>query len=391
MKILYHHRTQWEEPECVHIKAVVDSLRRLGHDVLLVGPQSKVPETSGKGALSKIKRMVPSCLFEVLQIFYNAISILKLWRAIAQFKPDLIYERYALYSFAGVAVSRVRAVPIILEVNTPYAHAWAKYYRVYWPRLAIWFERHILRGASHVVTVTAVQKDFLTEHYLDKDRITVCHNAIDPDEFNCDMIPIISGADWDESCVVVGFVGTMNRWQGIPVFKTVMPEVIRCNPKVRFLMVGDGEYKQELQDHLIQSGCDDRVEFTGRRPHADIPGYIARMDITVLPDSNSYGSPMKIFEYMAMGKAIVAPRVAPVQEIMEDGTTGFVIPPGDAEAMIERILFLATDESLRKKLGSAARDYVLASHTWEANAKVIVHLADKLGVRETVLTVGITK
>jgi glycosyltransferase involved in cell wall biosynthesis len=226
---------------------------------------------------------------------------------------------------------------------------------------------------------------------LDEDRISVCHNAIDPAEFNCDKTPTFSDADWDENCIVVGFVGTMNRWQGIPVFKTVIPEVIRCNPRAHFLMVGDGEYRQELQDHLIQSGCDDRVEFTGRRPHSDIPGYIARMDITVLPDSNSYGSPMKIFEYMAMGKAIVAPGVVPVQEIMEDGVTGFVITPGDADAMVRRILQLAGNETLRKNLGSAAREYVLGSHTWEANAKVIIHLAEKLGVRAAAFNAGVNK
>jgi len=384
MRILYHHRTQWEEPECIHIMAIVDSLRMQGHDVLIVGPQGKKPVLAGQSStLSTMKRVLPRWLFEVLQILYNAISVPKLWRAVSQFKPDLIYERYALYNFAGVIVARARSVPMILEVNTPYAHAWAKYYRVYWPRLAIWLERNILHFAHHVVTVTAAQKKFLADHYLDAGRIAVCHNAIDPTEFNRDISPaLIAGGNWDEACVVVGFVGTMNRWQGIPVFKTVIPEAIRNNDKLRFLMVGDGEYRQELQDHLIGAGLEDRVVFTGRRLHSDIPGLVARMNIAVLPDSNSYGSPMKIFEYMAMGKAIIAPGVAPVQEIMEDGVTGFVIPPGDAEAMVKRILLLAENSVLRATLGSAAREYVLRHHTWEENAKVIVQLAEKAGVRK---------
>jgi glycosyltransferase involved in cell wall biosynthesis len=96
------------------------------------------------------------------------------------------------------------------------------------------------------------------------------------------------------------------------------------------------------------------------------------MDVGVLLDSNAYGSPMKVFEYWSMGKAVIAPSVAPVLEILTDNDTGLLIAPGDGQAMAKQILRLATDRALRARLGEAGRKQVLAQHTWKQNAARIL-------------------
>jgi glycosyltransferase involved in cell wall biosynthesis len=318
-------------------------------------------------------------VFELLQLGYNGVVFAKLWRAVSRQKPDFIYERYALFNLAGVALARVRGVPLILEVNTPYAQAWARYYGLTLKRLARWIERRTLLGSAHDFTVTHVQKRMLVENGIPGDRISVAHNAIAPDEFD----PQRAGAATVRRSlglrdVVVGFVGTMNRWQGIDRFPEVIRTVLAERNDVSFLFVGDGEFRAELERICRAEGFADRVIFTGRKPHGEVADLVAAMDITVLLNSNAYGSPMKVFEYLAMGKAVIAPSVEPVLEVLRDGETGLIIPPGDTAAMARQILRLAADRALREKLGSAGRAYVVTHHTWDANAAAILEIYRQL-------------
>jgi glycosyltransferase involved in cell wall biosynthesis len=384
MRILYHHRTQGEEPESIHIGSIVTALRELGHEVRIVGPVDIDHPAGDAGAqppgagrrpslLARIKRAVPRAVFELLQVAYNVVAWRRLDRAIAQFRPDMVYERYALFGFAGVMLARRRGVPLVLEVNTPYAQAWAKYYGLTLQRFARWLERRTLCAAPQVVTVTHVQAQLLGKIGVPPGRITVSHNAIDAAW--CDAAgradPGLRGR-LGLSGVVVGFVGTMNRWQGIPKFGSVIASVLERHPDASFLFVGDGEFRRPLEDICREQGTLHKVVFAGRQPHAKIPAFVAAMDIAVLLDSNAYGSPMKIFEYWGMGKPVVAPAVAPVVEVLAGGETGLLIEPGNASQLAERIVELARDPALRARLGAAGRAHVLAHHTWRNNAEQIL-------------------
>ena len=148
--------------------------------------------------------------------------------------------------------------------------------------------------------------------------------------------------------------------------------MLERHPDASFLFVGDGEFRQSLEDACRAQGHLDRVIFVGRQPHAKVPSYVAAMDVAVLLDSNTYGSPMKIFEYWGMGKAVVAPAVPPVLEVMRDRETGLIIEPGNAAQLADRIVELARDPALRERLGRAGRAYVCANHTWADNARQIV-------------------
>jgi glycosyltransferase involved in cell wall biosynthesis len=387
MRVLYHHRTQGEEPESIHIGSIVAALRDLGHEVRIVGPVEMAHDGDSRAApqreasaahrppslLARIKRNVPRAVFELLQIAYNLVAWRRLDRAIAEFAPDVIYERYALFGFAGVALARRRGVPLILEVNTPYAQAWAKYFGINLQRLARWLETRTLRAAPHIVTVTEVQGRLLQEMGVAAEKITVSHNAIDPQWFDHErqFDPRLR-ARLGLSGVVVGCVGTMNRWQGIPKFGEVIASVLARYPDASFLFVGDGEFRQSLEDICRAQGHLQRVVFAGRQPHAKIPSFVAAMDIAVLLDSNTYGSPMKIFEYWGMGKPVVAPAVPPVLEVLRDRDTGLLIEPGNAQQLADHIVELARDPALRERLGASGRAYVRAHHTWRNNAEQII-------------------
>jgi glycosyltransferase involved in cell wall biosynthesis len=373
MKILYHHRTQGEEPESVHIANIVAALRLAGHEVTIVGPHPVSRHASGPTLTGRIKRRLPRFAVELAQLAYNLKSLLQLVPVLRRMRPDFIYERYGLYNIAGLIAARWFRRPLILEVNTPYAQAWAKYYGLSFPRLARAVERYILRRADRIITVTEVQRGVLEEEGVSAERIIVCHNAIDPEEFSPARF---AGDDLRRTLglrpVVVGFVGTMNRWQGVQGFADVVRGVVRDRQDVSFLFVGDGEGRARLEAEIAGSGLRECVVFAGRQPHTLVPRYAAAMDIGVLLDSNAYGSPMKVFEYWSMGKAVIAPRVGPVLEILREGETGLLIEPGDAPAMAREIVRLAADPQLRLRLGENARKHVLATHTWMQNAAEIV-------------------
>lgn len=386
MRILYHHRTQGEEPESVHINAIVIALRRLGHEVDIIGPvaiercdSNRKPSFAGR-----IKSSAPRMIVEAAQIAYNVKSFAQLLRAISRKRYDFIYERYGIFNLAGLAASRIFHLPIVLEVNTLYAQAWDKYYGLTFRRIARAMERFAVTRADGVITVTEKLKELLERERVDSRRIAVTHNAIDPGEFEPGSeARAVVRETLKLPPIVAGFVGTMNRWQGVSGFAEVIERVVSERRDVGFLFIGDGEGRPALESELRRRKIYDMAFFVGRKPHAEIPRYVSAMDIGLLLNSNSYGSPMKIFEYWAMGKPVIAPAVPPVLEVMRNGETGFVIEPGDAGAMASRILQIAGDESLREELGRAGRACVLRSHTWEKNAQKIISTVGEISRRRS--------
>jgi glycosyltransferase involved in cell wall biosynthesis len=384
LKILYHHRTQGEEPESVHIANIVAALRDSGHEVDILGPVkvSESRQAAPRSRLGRLKQSLPPTLLELAQLVYNLKSLWQLTVALRRGGYAFIYERYALYNVAGVVAARWFRIPLILEVNTPYAQAWAKYYGLQFPRLARAVERFVLRRADHLLTVTEVQRQLIEREGVEPQRITVTHNAIDPKEFAMARYAADGlRAELGLKALVIGFVGTMNRWQGMPGFVDVIGSVVAVDPEVSFLFVGDGEERPGLQQRINAAGLAAHVVFCGRQPHSLIPRFVACMDVGVLLDSNAYGSPMKVFEYWSMGKAVIAPSVAPVLEILTDNDTGLLIAPGDGQAMAKQILRLAADAALRARLGEAGRKQVLATHTWKQNAARILEAYASLSER----------
>jgi glycosyltransferase involved in cell wall biosynthesis len=117
------------------------------------------------------------------------------------------------------------------------------------------------------------------------------------------------------------------------------------------------------------------VIFSGPVPRDEVPAYIDAMDICVLPDSNAFGSPIALFEFMAMGKPCVVPDLGPMRDVIHDNTTGILFPHGNYIALRESLLRLVEDSTLRNQVGAQAKQIVFERHTWSANARFVVQLA----------------
>jgi glycosyltransferase involved in cell wall biosynthesis len=170
-------------------------------------------------------------------------------------------------------------------------------------------------------------------------------------------------------------VGLFYRWDRLDVLIKVVKNIRDLHPEIKVLLVGDGPEMENLRQTAFRLGMERAIILPGPVPRDDVPAYIDAMDICVLPDSNAFGSPIALFEFMAMGKPCVAPDLGPMRDVIDDHVTGMLFPHGDYNALGKVLLRLVEDSALRKQLGARAKDTVFERHTWAANARVVVQLA----------------
>ncbi|MDY6950921.1 MAG: glycosyltransferase family 4 protein [Thermodesulfobacteriota bacterium] len=241
-------------------------------------------------------------------------------------------------------------------------------------------EKRMLHWADRITTVSESLKSFLAEHGVEQRKIHAIHNAVDPEKFGglAELGDVTERYNLD-SKRVVGFVGSFARYHGVEMLPDVAERVEAKYDNLAFLLVGANVHGP---DSPMESLCKKRVAarfvFTGEVPHSVIPQYVKAMDVAIIPDFNDYGSPMKLFEYMAMQKAIVAPDVPPIREVVKDGETAMLFEKGNPDEAARCIGRLLEDEGLRVRLGRKAHEKVMSCHTWDRNAERTVEIAESM-------------
>lgn len=382
MKILYHHRTRGRDVEGVHIRGIVQALRALGHDVSVMSfpgadpehaPMAAEPQASG--VLARWVTRLPGVLFEAMELLYNAVTLLRLCHAWRRGRaPALVYERYSLFLFATVWLAHRRGVPIVLEVNDSALVERVRPLRM--QRVARAIERWCFRRATGLVFISTYFRNRATDAYGALAPSVVSPNAVtlpafDPTRFDRDALRTQRGL---RGRIVCGHVGAFAHWHGVDAFVDAISQRLAQVPDLALVFVGDGKTLPAIRELIARRGLADRVLLPGRVPHDEVASWIACMDYAVLPNSNHYGSPMKLFELMSMGVAVVAPDYDPVTEVIADGRTGWVFPRGDHAACVAKVLELAADPVQRQRVGAAARDYIARERQWRNNAEQLLTL-----------------
>lgn len=371
MRILYSHRIQSRDGQSVHVEALVAALRELGHEVLVVGPGFyEQAEFGGEsGLVAAIRSRLPRAVGELAELLYNLPAWWRLRLACRQFRPDLIYERYNLYYLAGTVVARRMGTPLFLEVNAPLFDERSRHGGLGLPGVARWAERFVWRSADRVLAVTGVLKAMIAAEGVPPQRIEVVPNGIDPIQFA--GLPVRPEAP---EPVVLGFVGFVREWHGLDAVIAAM--AADATTRLKLVVVGDGPAVPALRAQAIELGVADRVEFTGLAAHDAIPSLVAGFDIALQPRVVAYASPLKLFEYMAAGKAIVAPDQPNIREVLTDGETALLFDPIAPDAMWRTIVRLAGGAGLRARLGAAARAEIeRRDYTWRGNAARVIRWA----------------
>ncbi|MDO9710534.1 glycosyltransferase family 4 protein [Paracraurococcus lichenis] len=381
MRILYSHRIQSRDGQGVHLQALVDALRAEGHEVRVVGPSGfEKAELGGESRLvALLRRWLPPAAAELAELAYSLPATLRLARAAAEFRPDALYERYNLFYLAGALVARRRNLPFLVEVNAPLAEERTRHGNLRLRRLARWTEAFVWRRADRVLPVTEVLAGHVAAAGVPRERIAVIPNGIHPEEF---AAPALLAAE-PKAELVLGFVGFVRDWHGLDAVVRAIA-AWQGTPRLSLLVVGEGPARPGLERLAAELGIADRVRFTGLAAREAIPRLVAGFDIALQPASVAYASPLKVFEYMAAGRAIVAPDQPNLREILEHERTALFFDPARPGALWEAVLRLATDPGLRARLGAAAREEVdRRDLTWEGNARRVVALAEAERRRRT--------
>jgi glycosyltransferase involved in cell wall biosynthesis len=409
MKILYLSADPGIDPAkhrggAIHVRALVRALTDLGHEVLLVC-NSTAPDQQVAGAVHAAVRPSPLAPWnhtlaggmqaanhlagrtgrhhpDLVRALHNLTFSRTAEAAARDLDPDVIYERSSLWGVAGLRLARRRSIPFVLEVNAPLADEQQRYRGLTFPWLARSIERTVWRGADLVVAVSEALRGHLQAAGVAAGRVRVLPNAADTRLF----CPDVDGERVRRRLnlagrFVVGFAGTFKAWHGVDFLLEAFGDLHALDSSTHLLLVGDGPLRPALEQHVRGAGLEEAVTFTGPVAHEDMPAYLAAMDVAVAPYpalEDFYFSPLKLFEYMAMGRPVVVSRVGHVAPVVIEGETALQFDPGDRAGLVACLQRLRGDATLCRDLGRKASSLIQSNYTWRHNAARVVSWVEPL-------------
>jgi glycosyltransferase involved in cell wall biosynthesis len=300
-------------------------------------------------------------------------------RAGKGFRGDLIYQRHTRFSLCGALLSRITHRPLFLEYNGS-----EEFKAEYWNRTPLRkqlarCERAALLSATRIFVVSAVDRDAVIARGIEPHRVIVNPNGVAAERFaRGGGAAVRARLGVAEEEILVGFLGTFGPWHGAPVLARAFCRSAHHVPRLRLLLIGDGVELEATRAELRAAGLDRRAVFVGKIEPIDVPQFLDACDFLAsphvpLPDHMEFfGSPTKLFEYMAAGKAIVASRLGQIGDVLEHEETALLVEPGDEEQLAAAMTKLAGSSRLREELGKRAREQAVTRHSWRENARRVI-------------------
>jgi len=389
MKILYinylYDVTLSSVGAAVHVKELAKALKDLHYDikVCFLNRYTGTEGSEKKSMRAWLKRYLGRYVSNIHAVYSNIYYFLREWELVMKEKPDIVLVRYNIFNFSIAVVCKILRIPFILEINSPMVYE-KKVFRRSVSDLTLigWFlERLMIQFASTVYVVSNQLKQYYVERNVPSDKIHVIFNGVDERKIN----PSVSSKKIKmkyniKGKKVLGFVGSFHYWHGIEQLQSLLMDVLFNYDKTMFLLVGDGPLKNDMENFIKKHKIADRVILTGYVAYNDIPLYLSAMDIVLAPYPKHrifYFSPIKLFEYMAAGKSVVASSIGQIKEIIEDGVNGMLFQAGNYDDMLEKSTLLLKNDSLRNRIGKAARATIEKNYTWKHTAEKLNHIIEQ--------------
>ncbi|WP_068254836.1 glycosyltransferase family 4 protein [Janibacter corallicola] len=351
----------------VHVQSLVRELVRRGHEVHLVtarvggrtprGLEDVVvhelaPVTGADGAEREASARI------------SAESVLEVLDGLREVGgPDLVMERYALWSDATMRWCAEQGVPSVLEVNAPLIDEQAEH-RVLADRdRAESIAERAFGAATSIVCVTPAVADWVAARVSDDRHVHVVANGVDTRRVRPLEVPAAPPAGE----FTVGFVGTLKPWHGVEVLVRAFARLADTVTGARLRVVGDGPQREVIRTLVADLGIGDRVDLVGPVDPEEMPRQLAAMDVAVAPYpelADFYFSPLKIYEYLAAGLPVVASAIGEVPELLDDGDLGILVTPGSVAELAAVLAGLASEPAIREDLGRSARRAAVERHDW---------------------------
>jgi glycosyltransferase involved in cell wall biosynthesis len=386
MKILYLSWFNSGEGSQIHANEFMNAMKSIGHDVIPVELSLKT-----KKQLQNLKIQTTSykkskiAFFQEFKTFLlNILRVIRLLRLNKHHKPEVIINRYLIYDFSAIIAGKLLRIPVVYEVNASAVYEREIQGRYFIKPLARWTEKLIFRHADVVTVVSKELKTYFQENNYNTDNTIVIPNGVNISHHNEGIkVPeslLELNQKWENN-TVLGFLGSLKSWHGVERVINLIPSLIKQNPNIRFLIVGDGNERVALENKIKQLDINDYVHITGFLPHDFVPGALSLFDIALAPYKdidNFYFSPLKIFEYMAAGKPVIAPALGQIKDLVETNKTGILLKENSQHALEEAILTLSSNQKRINELGTEAKKFIEQNYTWEINAQKIASSIQKL-------------
>lgn len=392
----------------VHVREFVNALVRQGHDVVLLctklgsgndcpsvrvvelPPEQNHAAAIAEGAMLGLTDVEqdPILFREVGELANDRRLVARVLESLHQldFQPDAVYERYSLFHRAGNEIANALRIPRILEMNAPLVQEQERFRGLRLRRIAEEVANESLRGASHIVAVSAAVKEAAVASRVPPERISVMPNGVDARRFQSRAADgLIRARCGLEINPVIGFIGSLKPWHGLDFLLDAFEEIRSARPDAALMIVGDGPGMAALQARVARENLQKCVILVGHVPHMEIPAYLSAMDLTIAPydaQDDFYFSPLKIVESLAAGRPVVAPKLGQISDLIQNGLTGLLYPPGDREALSGRVIELLNDPQRCAEMGRAAASVAKEKFSWDKNAQYAVGLMTRLSLQE---------
>lgn len=296
------------------------------------------------------------------------------------YKPAAIIERYALFATAGTLTAKELGVPSVLEINAPLSVEATRWRDHQLFEFSSRLEEHIFRSASVRVTVSNALAAYVNARISEHQPTHVIPNGVDtalfsPDPNRGQRVRDRLGITPD--CCVVGYIGGFRPWHDIESLVHGFQMFVRVEPNAKLLLVGECRQPAWLESLIHGHGIRHSVIETGSVNHDEMPGVLDAVDIAVVPlkpMDTDYFSPLKMFEYMAMERCILAADIGQIREILKHDSTAWLYEPGSPDSLAQGLVSLARNSPLRIRLGKATRNIACGNFTWRRCAELVEQL-----------------
>jgi glycosyltransferase involved in cell wall biosynthesis len=355
----------------------IGALERLGYRIFINWQTRQPSQVENKNIKMHIrevlKRYLQRFLKEPKKLLSNITQFISEYQIIQKQKPNIIFERLDLYLFAAALLAKMKRIPLVIEVDCPPYYEYKTSYgkrNLHIPFVPEYLERLNLRWADAAFVISSELKRYYVTKGVPDKKMIVIPNGADPKRFypqpRDKSLEKLFGL---EGKIVIGWVGS--GWSGIEKLVDMVQQIVHKREDVSFFFVCGGECKAFFKEKFRNLVSSQRVVLPGKIPSNEINRYLSCMNITLAPYPGldfAYPSSLKVFEYMAAGKAVLASRIGQIAEIIEEERNGCLFDPDSHDEMIEKILMLIQNPKLRKSMGRQAREDVLKYYTWDRNA-----------------------
>jgi len=363
------------------VRSIAAALTRRGHQVDLQFRAAKQPGEN-KQYLGLKKIGWARRYGHVPRIFLRNFGLLsRELRLLDEFRPDVLINVCSYVNFSALLAARLRRLPLVLFTEAPLEYEYQLFFPQYhrYPRLGRWLEGLNVRGARQVISISEILKGYLMRYGAPAHKIHVVPNGVDHLAFT----PLPPDQElqtrWGlQNRLVIGYIGSFEFLGDLHRFFSTAQRICAAHSHVVFFMVGEGRHKEKIRQGAADFGLEGRFLFPGGVPHAQVPRYLSLMDLVISPyreDYLFYGSSMKLLEYMAAGKVVLAPALGQIKELVVDGYNGMLYDPGAPDAF-ERKLHELLGSGTLPQMGLNARKTIENNWTWDLQASRISHVLE---------------